>query len=153
MVRNSGAQAKSWWYYAGITPAEISDYAERNEARLIDIESWNNEAGGRVYAVIMIANTGEDATPWGWYYNVDLATLQNYMAENNYRILEFEVRNATTLRFDAVLVPLDLREAAHLVVVLQRAGQRDSADSPTRPLPASPTSTPTPAAASATTTS
>jgi len=106
MVPNSGAQQKAWWYYAGITPSLISSYLDENGARLVDIESYVSPDGGRLYAVIMIANVGEDYTPWGWFYNADLATIQAYLSENNFRILEFEVRDAQNARFDAIMIPL-----------------------------------------------
>lgn len=107
MVPNTGDQQKAWWYYIGVTPDEISDYVERNEARLVDIESWDTAGAGRLFGVIMIANTGQDAAPWGWYHNVDRQTMVDYMSENNMRLLEFEVREQSgEARFDAVMVSL-----------------------------------------------
>ena len=103
MVPNVGDQAKAWWYYAGITSAQISGFLSANEARLVDIESYS-ASGGRRYAVIMIRNSGEDAAGWGWFFNTDLATISSWMQDNNMRLLEFEVRDAGTLRFDAVLI-------------------------------------------------
>ncbi len=103
MVPNTGAQSKSWWYYAGITTAQISSFLSTNDARLTDIESYDTSSGRR-YAVIMIRNAGEDAAGWGWFHNTDLATITNYMNNNNMRILEFEVRDPTTPRFDAILI-------------------------------------------------
>ncbi len=105
MVPNVGDQQKAWWYYAGLRAEAISSYLETNQARLVDIESYDT-AEGRRYAVIMIANAGDDATPWGWFYNVDLATLTDYMDQNGMRLLEFEVRDPSAPTFDAVMVPL-----------------------------------------------
>lgn len=103
MVPNTGVQAKAWWYYAGVTPADITNYINTNDARLVDIESY--DVGGVTrYATIMIKNTGEDAAGWGWFHNTDLTTIQNWMNANNMRMLEFEVTDAATPRFDAVLI-------------------------------------------------
>ncbi len=103
MVPNTGAQQKAWWYYVGTTTTDISTYLSNNNARLIDLESYSTVSGTR-YAAIMIANTGEDAAGWAWYYNTDLTTIQNYMDANNMRILEFEVRDPATPTFDAILI-------------------------------------------------
>jgi Beta-lactamase enzyme family/Polyglycine hydrolase-like, structural repeat len=104
MVPNSGADAKAWWWYVGVTAADVTTYINRNEARLVDIESYMDPLGTQRYAVVMLKNTGEDAAGWAWFYNTDLATIQNYMSENNMRILEFEVRNPSTPTFDAILI-------------------------------------------------
>ena len=104
MISNTGAQQKAWWYYVGLRAEAISSYLDANNARLVDIESYDTSEGRR-YAVIMISNTGQDAIPWGWYYNIDLATLTNYMSENNMRLLEFQVRDPSAPTFDAIMVP------------------------------------------------
>ena len=103
MVPNAGVQQKAWWYYIGVTPTDITNYINANNARLIDLESYDT-ASGRRYAVIMIANTGEDAAGWAWFANANLATIQNYMSANSMRVLEFEVRDPSTPTFDAVLI-------------------------------------------------
>ncbi|MEN8007066.1 MAG: serine hydrolase [Candidatus Krumholzibacteriota bacterium] len=103
MVPNTGAQAKAWWWYVGITTADITAFINTNGGRLVDIESYD-VGGVQRYAVIMLKNTGEDAAGWAWFFNTDLPTLQNYMTDNNMRLLEFEVRDPAAPRFDAVLI-------------------------------------------------
>ncbi|MBD3220148.1 T9SS type A sorting domain-containing protein [bacterium] len=107
MVPNTGDQAKTWYWFVGVTPNEITDYINRYDARLVDIESYDVPGAGRRYATIMIENTGDDAAGWGWFHNVDRATLIDWMNENGMRLLEFEVRDGSEERFDAVLVSLD----------------------------------------------
>ncbi len=104
MIPNTGAQQKAWWYYVGLRVEAIPSYLDGNGARLVDIESYDTAAGRR-YAVIMIANAGDDATGWGWYYNVDLATLTDYLSQNDMRLLEFQVRDPSGPTFDAIMVP------------------------------------------------
>jgi hypothetical protein len=108
MVPNTGQQAKTWYYFVNVSPSDITVYIDRYDARLVDIESYDVVGAGRLYSVIMIENSGDDATGWGWYHNVDLATLTDWMNENDMRILEFEVRDDAhgEPRFDAVLVSL-----------------------------------------------
>ncbi len=106
MIPNTGAQQKAWWWYVGQREIDIERLVGSNNARLVDLESYDTSLGRR-YAAIMIANTGADATPWAWFYNTDLATITTYMNNNNMRLLEFQVRNAATPTFDAVLVSLN----------------------------------------------
>lgn len=104
MVPNTGQQAKTWYWFSGITAADIDVYIGRYDARLVDIESWDVPGAGRRFAVIMIENSGDDEAGWGWYHNVDLATMVDWMNENDMRILEFEVDDPTAPTFDAVLI-------------------------------------------------
>lgn len=104
MVPNTGSQAKAWWWYAGVTDSQLAIYLEINNARLVDIESYINVIGRRVFAAVMISNTGDDGTPWGWFHNTPVADVVAWMNENNMRILEFEVRNPETPTIDAVLI-------------------------------------------------
>ena len=112
MVPNTGSQEKSWWWYAGISAADVELYYTRNNARLVDIESYLNNEGARVYAVIMISNTGDDYTPWGWFYNTPAADITAWMDENDMRILEFEMPAPDEPLLDAILVSLDYHRPA-----------------------------------------
>jgi hypothetical protein len=104
MVPNSGSQAKTWWYLAGTTPQQLADFSDTNNARIVDLESW--DAGGtRLFAAILIRNTGEDATGWGWYHNITASALATELATNDMRILEYEMRDPITQRVDAVVIP------------------------------------------------
>jgi hypothetical protein len=87
MVANTGADAKSWWYYYGMTPTEISNLAATNHARLTNLESYATNGQTR-YTVIMIVNTGADAKGWWWYYNVSPQTISNNIASNHARLLD-----------------------------------------------------------------
>ncbi len=104
MVPNTGSQNKAWWWYVGVTDSQIGGLLEANDARLVDLESYVNVIGRRVFAVIMISNTGDDETPWGWFYNTPVADVVAWMNENNMRILEFEVRNPSPITIDAILI-------------------------------------------------
>jgi hypothetical protein len=107
MVPNTGDQAKNWWWYVGTFPWDVEAYIDTNNARLVDIESYDVSGVGRLYAVIMIENAGDDGTGWGWFYNTDLNTITAWMNENDMRMLEFEVCDPVEETFDAVLVSLD----------------------------------------------
>jgi hypothetical protein len=106
MVPNSGSQQKAWWYLAGATPQQIVDFTERNQARVVDLESWD-AGGSQLFAAIMISNTGEDATGWGWYHDITASALADELAANGTRILESEMRDPDQSRLDAVVISSD----------------------------------------------
>jgi beta-lactamase class A len=69
MVKNSGAYAVSgWWWYYGLTAAEITTKLNANTARLIDLEPYDIGGGQIRYAAVMVSNTGSAARSWWWYY-------------------------------------------------------------------------------------
>ena len=100
MVANTGADAKGWWYYYGVTPTDISNLTTTNKARLTNLESYVSN-GQTLYAVIMISNTGADAKGWGWYYNVSPSTIASYISSSNSRLLDLTSAGSGT--FNAVL--------------------------------------------------
>ena len=100
MVANTGADAKAWWYYYGVTPTDIGNLTAANNARLTNLESYVSN-GQTHYAVIMIANTGTDAKGWWWYYNASTQTIGNSVSSNNARLLD--LTSAGSGNFNAVL--------------------------------------------------
>jgi hypothetical protein len=60
-VSNTGAYASGYWWYYGITMAQVNWYLSANNARLISAVRY-----GGVYAVVMVPNTGANAKAWGW---------------------------------------------------------------------------------------
>ena len=62
-VPNSGAYAKAWWYTYGVTYTQLVNTINTNNARLIDVETYDDN-GTTLYAAIMISNTGADAKSW-----------------------------------------------------------------------------------------
>ena len=85
-VPNSGAYAKAWWYVYGVTQAQLSSSLTTNNARLIDVETYDD--GGTIrYAAIMISNTGADAKAWWWYTNQTTAQVVTNVNNNNGRLV------------------------------------------------------------------
>ena len=103
MVDNSGADAIAWWWYLGVDDALLDVFLIENEARLVDIEAY--EDGSTKYAAVMVENTGADAMEWWWYYNEPATTIWNNIAAHHSRLLEFQVRDPVTHTFDAIMIP------------------------------------------------
>jgi Beta-lactamase len=87
MISNSGADAKTWWYYFGQTAADIADLSRANGARLAALQSYVSN-GRTLYSAIMIANTGADAKGWWWYSNVSPKIIDASIASNNARLID-----------------------------------------------------------------
>ena len=66
MVSNTGAAQRAWWWYAGVTSAQIASVLPGR--RLIDLDSYGTGTSKR-YTAVMIANTGGDAESWEWWLN------------------------------------------------------------------------------------
>jgi hypothetical protein len=89
MVPNTGAEAKAWWYYAGVTPGDISSLLAQNNARLVDVERYDFFGQSR-FAVLMISNTGADARGWWYSYGATPGDIANAINANNARLVDIE---------------------------------------------------------------
>ena len=87
-VANSGSYGKSWWYAIGVTGAQLSTTLTQNNARLVDLEPYDDNGTTR-FVAIMISNTGADAKSWWWYYGQTSAQLNANIAANNARLTSF----------------------------------------------------------------
>ncbi len=91
LVANSGEYAKTWWWYYGITSAQMTGFLNTNNARLIDQQPYDDGNGNTLFACVMIRNTGDDAAAWGRHFNVPLATIETYLANNSdMRLLDLD---------------------------------------------------------------
>jgi hypothetical protein len=86
MVANTGADAKSWWWYYGKTADEVAALTKANNARLVTLQSYGSGASTR-YAMVMIANTGADAKGWWWYFNVTPKAIGDAVNANHARLI------------------------------------------------------------------
>ena len=60
MVKNAGAYASGWYWYYGRTMAQVNALLAANNARLITAQRYYD--GSWVYAVVMVPNTGTNAS-------------------------------------------------------------------------------------------
>ena len=79
-IKNTGADARSWWWYHGLTSSQVSAKLKANRAVLFDIE---REANGR-YTVVMIRP--KKSYKWWWYSNQSTTSLSQTVAQNGARI-------------------------------------------------------------------
>lgn len=91
MVKNSGAYAVSgWWWYHGLTFAEIQTKLNANTARLIDLQPYDAGGGQIRFAAVMVSNTGSAARAWGYLGGVSSAQISTYLSSSGQRLVDLD---------------------------------------------------------------
>lgn len=90
LVANTGAYAASWWWYFGMTTAQLNAQVAANNGRLIDLESYVDSNGIQRFACVMVSNTGANAKTWWYYYDTSVATLSQQVTANNARLVDLD---------------------------------------------------------------
>src|SRR5262249_60896105 len=101
LISTPGADAKGWWWYYGVTTAQISSLVTQNNARLVDLRSYVT-GGVTRYAVVMIPNTGADAMAWWWYFGVSGAQVASLQSQNNAFLISIQPADASGSTVHAV---------------------------------------------------
>jgi hypothetical protein len=94
MVPNTGADAKAWWWYYGQTVSDVTNAWQANNARLVQVNSYETAAGKR-YAVVMISNTGADSNSWYWYVGASPNDISTHLSANNARLIDIDYDEAS----------------------------------------------------------
>jgi hypothetical protein len=100
MISNTGADAKSWWWYVGQSVSGISTLVSNNNARLIAVDPYS-DGSSTVYSAIMISNTGADSSAWWWYVNASVTTISNAISQNSARVFYLSAGSSGT--FNAIM--------------------------------------------------
>jgi hypothetical protein len=87
-VQNTGSYQKGWLWLYGATAAQVSAAISSNNARLVDLEPYDDNGTTR-FAAILIGNTGVDQKAWWWGYGMTSAQLNSTVAANNARLTCF----------------------------------------------------------------
>src|SRR5215472_16882329 len=101
MVANSGAYASGWWWYFGVTAAQVDSFLTQNNARLTALRPYMDN-GQRVFAVIMVSNTGADNKPWRWFAGATINDIASRITSENMRVVAFTPDPAGG--FDSIMV-------------------------------------------------
>jgi hypothetical protein len=93
MVQNTGTYAKKWYWYVGENASQVNQLTSSLNARIADLDAYAIN-GTTNFAVILLDNTGSDATQWWWYYgltsiNQIASELSNHNAANPIRIHQY----------------------------------------------------------------
>ena len=101
MVPNSGAQDRAWWWYYGISGSAIGQLLSQHNARLVALRPYM-DGDQRVFAVIMISNTGADYASSEYWYGVPISTISSHVKNDNMRVIA--LAPDPTGGWDAILV-------------------------------------------------
>jgi len=85
MVPESGPQNKAWWWYWGQTDPDVGNLCTQNNARLISLRPYI-DGGNRLFAVVMVSNTGSDEKQWEWWYGESTAFISGRITSDNMRV-------------------------------------------------------------------
>lgn len=89
-VHNSGVYSQAFAWYAGITAAQVSSFLTTNQARLSELEPYDDGNGNTRFCCVMVNNTGANARQWGWLYNTTTTTIGNVISANGHRIFDLD---------------------------------------------------------------
>ena len=104
LVRNAGTYARGWYWYYGLTADQIADRLDQKNARLIDLEPYVLN-GKRVFAAVMVKNTGQAAKNWHWYHGVSFARVKKLIKEHKSRPIDLETyQQGGKKRFAVVMI-------------------------------------------------
>jgi hypothetical protein len=95
-TNNSGSNATGWWYYYGVSTAQISTFLTNNHARIVDLD---HNANG-TYNVVMYANP---STRWYWYYGQSLSTAVARALQQGERIIDVSPYFVGDVKYFAVV--------------------------------------------------
>jgi hypothetical protein len=93
----------AWWWYYGVTPAQLSSLVSSNSARIVSLQV--EQVSPLLFTVAMVSNTGSYAKAWWYYYGVTAAQLSANLSANNARLVSLDAYDSggTTL-FAAVMI-------------------------------------------------
>ncbi len=84
MVKNTGVDAKNWWYYYNRTPAQLTTLLAEKSARILDIEARPSGT----FDVVMVQNTSRDN--WWWYHGKTATEVNDLVSKNAARITDIQ---------------------------------------------------------------
>lgn len=104
LVKNAGSYAAGWHWWFGQTLAQIGQKLAQNNERLVDLESYVS-GGQRLYAAVMVSNTGANNKAWWYYAGQTSAQLATRVSQTGGRIVDLDSYDTSGgTRYDAVLI-------------------------------------------------
>lgn len=102
-VPNTGAQARSYWWYYGLNSSSITSTLSTNGARLISLRPYST-GSGTAYAAIEISNSGVDYADQGswWALAQTPAQISAQLSTDSARLISLAADPGTPGTFDAV---------------------------------------------------
>ena len=128
-VGNAGSYQKSWWYFVDIDADALSSQITTLNARLISLKAYDNGLGQIRFAVVAIANAGDDEKTWWWWYDASEDFLNQTAQDNNARITQIAAYlSGGTTRYAALLVSNTGADARYWWWYVNRTGDEVGAN-------------------------
>jgi hypothetical protein len=102
-VHNSGAYASGWWWYYGLSFAEVGQKLSANQARLIDLERYVDNGVER-FACVMVPNTGNNAKSWWYYAGISLGQVMTFLSNNGARPIDLDTYVVNGVRYYSIVM-------------------------------------------------
>jgi hypothetical protein len=102
MVPNTGAQGRAWWWYFGQSASSVGALLTQNNARLTALRPYTDN-GQRLFAVIMVDNTGVASKNWQWWINQSPSDVTSHTNDVNNPMRMTELAPDPLGGFDVVL--------------------------------------------------
>ena len=103
MVPNTGTYVRTWWWYTGLTPAQLQLFTQTLRARPVSLDAYTLN-GATVFATVMVSNSGSEAQGW-WWWNGDLADLTSQIQQHNARLVDLrQTGNGSTNQYTGLMV-------------------------------------------------
>lgn len=91
MIAKTGVYAvPGWWWYHGLTFAQVGSYLSTNNARLIDLEPYDIGGGVIRYATVMVSNTGTTARGWSYLSGASSAQISTHLSSSGHRLVDLD---------------------------------------------------------------
>jgi hypothetical protein len=84
MISNTGVYASGWWWYYGLTQANLDSLFVNSSKRIIAGQRYWTGSDLR-YAVVLMPNTGSNAKSWHYYHDTNLNSIINQVYANGDR--------------------------------------------------------------------
>ncbi|HEX5051228.1 MAG TPA: serine hydrolase [Planctomycetota bacterium] len=97
LIGNTGADNRQWWWYINITPTQIGNYLNTNNARLYDLEP----NGTGTFDCVMIR---DNTFPyWYWWYDLSVSDISYLIGQYGVRAIDLETYLVSGVRKWAML--------------------------------------------------
>jgi hypothetical protein len=117
MIPNTGADAMAWWYYYGVSGAQVGSLLQQTGAFLTSIQPA--DSSGSTFNVIM---QGQSGFNWWWYYGVSASQLSDYLSQNGARLLDVKTYFVGGSRYFAAVMVNNSNAATTRIGNILRSG-------------------------------